>query len=67
VTETSIGIEALNVYCGPTRIGVPELFEGRGLDRRRLGNLPMDARSVNLPIEDPVTNAVNAAARSSRA
>jgi polyketide biosynthesis 3-hydroxy-3-methylglutaryl-CoA synthase-like enzyme PksG len=62
VSGKSIGIEALNVYCGPARIGVPELFEGRGLDARRLGNLLMDARSVNLPIEDPVTNAVNAAA-----
>lgn len=57
-----IGIEAMNVYCGPARIRVPVLFEGRGLDTGRLGNLMMDERAVNLPIEDPVTNAVNAAA-----
>ncbi|MFE7242361.1 hydroxymethylglutaryl-CoA synthase family protein [Streptomyces sp. NPDC057580] len=57
-----IGIEALNVYCGPARIPVPVLFEGRGLDPKRLGNLLMDERAVNLPIEDTVTNAVNAAA-----
>lgn len=57
-----IGIEAVNVYCGPARIGVPALFEGRGLDPKRLDNLMMDERAVNLPIEDTVTNAVNAAA-----
>ncbi|MBO3744808.1 hydroxymethylglutaryl-CoA synthase family protein [Streptosporangiaceae bacterium NEAU-GS5] len=56
------GIEALNVYCGLAQIPVPALFEGRGLDPERLGNLMMENRSVGLPFEDPVTNAVNAAA-----
>lgn len=60
--SAAVGIEAMNVYCGPARISVAALFEGRGLDPRRIGNLMMDERSVNLPIEDPVTNAVNAAA-----
>ena len=55
------GIEALNVYPGLAQIAVPALFAGRGLDPERLGNLAMRARSVGLPFEDPVTNAVNAA------
>jgi polyketide biosynthesis 3-hydroxy-3-methylglutaryl-CoA synthase-like enzyme PksG len=55
------GIEALNVYAGIARIAVPELFAGRGLDPTRLANLAMAERSVGLPFEDPVTNAVNAA------
>ncbi|MEV0593886.1 hydroxymethylglutaryl-CoA synthase family protein [Nonomuraea cavernae] len=57
----NVGIEALNVYCGLAQIPVPALFEGRGLDTERLGNLMMRNRSVGLPFEDPVTNAVNAA------
>ncbi|GGO78056.1 hydroxymethylglutaryl-CoA synthase family protein [Nonomuraea cavernae] len=57
----NVGIEALNVYCGLAQIPVPALFEGRGLDAERLGNLMMRNRSVGLPFEDPVTNAVNAA------
>ncbi|MFA7761416.1 hydroxymethylglutaryl-CoA synthase family protein [Streptomyces sp. NRRL S-448] len=56
-----IGIEGLNAYCGLARLPVPALFEGRGLDPGRIGNLMMDDRSVLLPWEDPVTNAVNAA------
>ncbi|MEO3808340.1 hydroxymethylglutaryl-CoA synthase [Sphaerisporangium sp. B11E5] len=55
------GIEALNVYCGVAQIPVRALFEGRGLDVDRMGNLMMRNRSVGLPFEDPVTNAVNAA------
>jgi polyketide biosynthesis 3-hydroxy-3-methylglutaryl-CoA synthase-like enzyme PksG len=55
------GIEALNVYCGVARISVREIFEARGLDLDRLGNLMMEERSIALPCEDPVTNAVNAA------
>ncbi|WP_020634864.1 hydroxymethylglutaryl-CoA synthase family protein [Amycolatopsis alba] len=57
----STGIEAINVYCGLARIPVRALFEGRGLDLSRLGNIMMTERSVQLPFEDPVTNAVNAA------
>lgn len=56
------GIETLNVYGGVARIEAAELFAGRGLDPERFGNLRMVERSVALPFEDPVTNAVNAAA-----
>jgi polyketide biosynthesis 3-hydroxy-3-methylglutaryl-CoA synthase-like enzyme PksG len=56
-----VGIEALNVYCGLARIPVETMFAGRGLDEERLANLMMVERSLNLPFEDPVTNAVNAA------
>jgi polyketide biosynthesis 3-hydroxy-3-methylglutaryl-CoA synthase-like enzyme PksG len=57
----SVGIEALNAYLGCASIDVPELFVHRGLDTRRLHNLMMLRRSVCLPFEDAVTNAVNAA------
>jgi polyketide biosynthesis 3-hydroxy-3-methylglutaryl-CoA synthase-like enzyme PksG len=57
----AIGIEALNVYCGLAYIPVRTIFERRGLDVNRLGNLMMDKRSIAFPFEDPVTNAVNAA------
>ncbi|NUR30306.1 MAG: hydroxymethylglutaryl-CoA synthase family protein [Catenulispora sp.] len=60
MTET-VGIEALNVYCGTAGITVPTLFAARGLDPARMANLMMTARSVALPCEDPVTHAVNAA------
>ncbi len=56
-----VGIEALNVYCGLAALSVAELFTGRGLDRTRLSHVAMDQRSISLPCEDPVTNAVNAA------
>ncbi len=58
----TIGIEGLNAYCGFARLAVDELFAGRGLDPDRIGNLDVEQRSVMLPWEDPVTNAVNAAA-----
>ncbi|MBW4720360.1 hydroxymethylglutaryl-CoA synthase family protein [Saccharothrix obliqua] len=57
----SIGVEALNAYCGVAAIPVPALFAGRGLDPERLDNLMMRTKSVALPFEDPVTHAVNAA------
>jgi polyketide biosynthesis 3-hydroxy-3-methylglutaryl-CoA synthase-like enzyme PksG len=57
----TVGIQALNVYCGLARIPVPALFAARGLDPARLDNLMMHNRSVGLPCEDPVSNAVNAA------
>ncbi|GAA3452364.1 hydroxymethylglutaryl-CoA synthase family protein [Dactylosporangium matsuzakiense] len=57
----TVGIEAINAYVGRASLGVPQLFEARGLDDRRSANLMMDRKSVNLPCEDPVTNAVNAA------
>jgi polyketide biosynthesis 3-hydroxy-3-methylglutaryl-CoA synthase-like enzyme PksG len=58
--DALVGIEALNVYGGAAQISVRALFEGRGLRADRYDNLMMRARSVALPFEDPVTNAVNA-------
>jgi len=51
----------MNAYVGRASLGVAQLFQARGLDDRRAGNLMMERKSVNLPCEDPVTNAVNAA------
>lgn len=59
--ERTIGIESINAYVGRASLDVRELFAVRGLDMRRLPNLMMERKSVNLPCEDPVTNAVNAA------
>jgi polyketide biosynthesis 3-hydroxy-3-methylglutaryl-CoA synthase-like enzyme PksG len=56
-----VGIEALNAYCGLAQIPVQALFAGRGLNEERIGNLMMQQRSLCLPFEDPITNAVNAA------
>lgn len=56
-----VGIESLNFYAGPTYLSVRDLFEARGLDLTRLGNLNMDKKSVALPCEDAVSYAVNAA------
>ncbi len=61
MADTQVGIEALNVYCGLVQIPVEVLFGGRGLNQDRLANLMMQQRSLNLPFEDPITNAVNAA------
>lgn len=55
------GIQALNVYAGIAQVPVASVFAGRGLDAARIDNLMMQSRSVGLPFEDPVTNAVNAA------
>ncbi len=57
----AVGIQAINAYVGRASLDVAQLFRARGLDERRSGNLMMVAKSVNLPCEDPVTNAVNAA------
>ena len=57
----SIGIEAMNAYVSRTYIDVRELFLARNLNIDRFDNLMMLEKSVNLPCEDPVTNAVNAA------
>ncbi|CCH31899.1 hydroxymethylglutaryl-CoA synthase [Actinosynnema sp. NPDC047251] len=56
-----VGIEDVNVYPGRARVDVRALFEAGGLDLSRFANLMMEHRSVNLPCEDQVTNAVNAA------
>lgn len=56
-----VGIEAINAYIGRLSLDVRTLFEARGLDLKRFGNLMMAQKSVNLPCEDAVTNGVNAA------
>lgn len=61
MTAAAVGIESLNVYAGLASIAVPDLLAGRGLDLSRMPNLGMEQRSVGLPFEDTVTNAVNAA------
>lgn len=57
----ALGIEAINVYPGRACLDVGELFDARGLRTARMDNLLMRQRSVNLPCEDAVSNAVNAA------
>jgi len=57
----TVGIESINAYVGRASLGVRELFLARGLQMQRFGNLMMERKSVNLPCEDPVSNAVNAA------
>lgn len=56
-----VGIERMNVYGGAASIGVKDIFHARGLNLQRFDNLMMREKSVGLPWEDPVTNAVNAA------
>ena len=55
------GIEAIGVYAGRTMLDVGRLAEARGLDTARFRNLLMRRKSVALPVEDPVSFAVNAA------
>ena len=57
----AVGIESMNAYVARAYIDVRELFVARNLNLERFPNLMMKAKSVNLPCEDPVTNAVNAA------
>ncbi|WP_433498373.1 hydroxymethylglutaryl-CoA synthase family protein [Sphaerimonospora sp. CA-214678] len=59
--DRPVGIESINAYVGRTSLSVRRLFQARDLEMRRFGNLMMERKSVNLPCEDPVTNAVNAA------
>ncbi|WP_030056101.1 MULTISPECIES: hydroxymethylglutaryl-CoA synthase family protein [Streptomyces] len=55
------GIQAINAYVGRTSLDVGLLFRTRDLDMGRFGNLLMAEKSVNLPCEDAISNAVNAA------
>jgi polyketide biosynthesis 3-hydroxy-3-methylglutaryl-CoA synthase-like enzyme PksG len=57
----AVGIESINAYVGRASLGVRDLFQARGLQMQRFDNLMMERKSVNLPCEDPVSNAVNAA------
>jgi polyketide biosynthesis 3-hydroxy-3-methylglutaryl-CoA synthase-like enzyme PksG len=57
----SVGIEAMHAYLGPAYLDIRTLFERRGLNLERYDNLMMHQKSVALPCEDAVSNAVNAA------
>lgn len=61
MSDLSVGIEAINFYGGGAYIDVAAIFRERNLDMERFNNLMMNKKSVGLPCEDPVTNAVNAA------
>lgn len=56
-----VGIEAIHPYLGRATVGVRDLFAWRELSMDRFDNLMMREKSVNLPCEDAVSNAVNAA------
>lgn len=56
-----VGIEAINAYGCSAFINVETIFDERGLDKNRMGNLMMEKKAIGLPCEDAVTNAVNAA------
>ncbi|MGE0713974.1 MAG: hydroxymethylglutaryl-CoA synthase family protein [Alphaproteobacteria bacterium] len=56
-----VGIEAVGVYAGRAVLDVSALATARGLDMTRFQNLLMRRKSVALPVEDPVSFAVNAA------
>lgn len=55
------GIESVGVYAGRAALDVSVLAAARGLDTARFQNLLMRRKSVALPVEDPVSFAVNAA------
>lgn len=57
----SSGIIDISPYVGIASLDVATLFNARGLDPNRIDNLMMTRKSVNLPVEDPVSNGVNAA------
>jgi polyketide biosynthesis 3-hydroxy-3-methylglutaryl-CoA synthase-like enzyme PksG len=55
-----VGIDAVGVYVGRAMLDVSMLAMARGLDMARFQNLLMRRKSVALPVEDPVSFAVNA-------
>lgn len=55
------GIDDIEGYVGRAFLNVERLAEVRKLNPSRYRKLLMRGKSVNLPCEDPVTNAVNAA------
>ncbi|MEU3047245.1 hydroxymethylglutaryl-CoA synthase [Streptomyces sp. NPDC006984] len=60
-SRMGVGIRALHPYVGRMSVDIRSLYEARGHDMSRFGNLMMRRKSVNMPFEDSVTNAVNAA------
>jgi hydroxymethylglutaryl-CoA synthase len=59
---TVIGIEKLRAYPGSLALAMADLCEARGREPSEIRDTMMvDERSLNVPWEDPVTMAVNAA------
>lgn len=59
---TRVGIDKLRVHPGSLALPMPALCEARNHDPRDIRDVMMvDERSLNVPWEDPVTMAVNAA------
>lgn len=56
-----VGIESINVYTGAASIDIDLIINNRQLDPSRKKNIMVNKKSVALPCEDVVTNAVNAA------
>lgn len=61
MSSVAAGIVDISPYAGLASLDVATLFAARGLDGARSANLMMTRKSVNLPIEDAVSNGVNAA------
>lgn len=57
----NVGIEKMNFYSGMACLNVRMLADYRKLDTARFDNLLIDEKSVALPIEDPVSFAINSA------
>jgi 3-hydroxy-3-methylglutaryl CoA synthase len=63
VGTVTVGIEMLAAYPGTLALSMPALCAARGHDPADIRDTMMlDERSLNVPWEDPVTMAVNAAA-----
>lgn len=58
---SSVGIEALNVYCGVAKLDLELFAAARRLSPTRFHKLLMREKSVAMPYEDAVSYAVNAA------
>jgi polyketide biosynthesis 3-hydroxy-3-methylglutaryl-CoA synthase-like enzyme PksG len=56
-----VGIEAINVYGCRAMIDVKQMAIDKGFYNKRFDNLLMEKKSVNMPWEDAVTCAANAA------
>lgn len=57
----NVGIEALNVYGGITKLDLKQLAAARNLETNRFEKLLMKEKTVAMPYEDAVSCGVNAA------
>jgi polyketide biosynthesis 3-hydroxy-3-methylglutaryl-CoA synthase-like enzyme PksG len=59
-----VGIEKIGVYLGTSFLDINVLADRRNLDKdRMINNLIIREKSVAMPFEDPVSNAINAGKR----